>query len=220
MEPKFQTSFIPRKTLSAAPGAPVRHSASLFMILAIILFVLSLGAAGLAFVGKDYLTSQQATDSQALAEAQEQFNTTLISTLSTTAQKIALAKELLANHVAADQIFGIVSQLTVSNVQWKSFQFSVPSASAGQGGSDLATVSMQGVADSFYTVAYQSDVFGQSSQFGTDKAIKDPVLSNLAVDPTTGKVSFSFTASVDPSELSYDSSVSPQASAATGTPAQ
>ena len=213
MEPKFQTSFIPKKQLTASSGGQARHSISIFLVISVIVFILSLAAAGFAFAWQRVLLSEQSQYKNDLAADQNQFNTSLISTLTTANEKITIAKSLLQNHLAVSEIFNIISQLTIASVQWKSFTFSAPSASgaqsAGGGSSGDATISMQGETDSYYSVAYQSDVFSQSSEFGTNKVIKDPVLSNLSVGPD-GEVDFSFTASIDPSELSYVDEVSGQ----------
>lgn len=203
MDPKFQTSFIPKKPLVSSAGVKTRHPVSIFMTAAVIIFILSIGGAAFALVWERVLASQEAQYQDELAKDQNQFNTSLISTLSKANQKIDIANQLLKSHLASSQVFDIVSKLTISTVRWKSFDFSVPDK-AGQG----IKVAMEGDADSFASIAYQSDVFGQSALFGTNKVIKNPVLSNLSVQPG-GHVAFSFTATVDPSELSYTSSLAP-----------
>ena len=190
-------------------GEAARHSVSIFLTISIIIFIISIGAAGFSFAWEKVLNNQQNQYKDTLAKDQNQFNTSLINTLMKANSKIDIAKGLIANHLAVSEIFNIIGQLTIGNVQWKSFTFSAPdvSGSSAGGTSKDITVSMQGETDSYYSVAYQSDVFGQSSEFGTNKAIKNPVLSNLSVG-SDGKVDFSFTASVDPSELSYVDEVS------------
>jgi hypothetical protein len=204
METKFQTSFIPKKPLSAASVGGARHSVSILLTVSIVIFIISIGAAGFAFAWEKILDSEQNQYKNTLAKDQDQFNTSLINTLTKANAKIDIAKSLIANHLDVSEIFNIISQLTIANVQWKSFTFSAPAASgaSANGASNGITISMQGQTDSYYSVAYQSDVFGQSSTFGTNKVIKNPVLSNLSVG-SDGKVGFSFTATVDPSELSY-----------------
>ncbi|MDE2188769.1 MAG: hypothetical protein KGJ35_03530 [Patescibacteria group bacterium] len=219
MDTKFQTSFIPKKTMNVATGNVVaaRHSVSILLFISVIIFIISLGGAGLAFAWQNVLISEQNQYKSDLAKDQNQFNTSLIDTLTKANTKIDLAKNLLKNHIAASEIFAIINQLTIQSVRWKSFTFTAPSSLVGTAGgssaSNLATVSMQGETDSYYSVAYQSDVFGQSSNFGTNKAIKNPILSNLSA-AQNGKVDFSFTAQVDPSELSYENEINAQGAAA------
>jgi hypothetical protein len=188
----------------ASTGNPAHHSVSILLTISIVIFILSIGAAGFAFAWEKILDSEQNQYKNTLAKDQDQFNTSLINTLTKANTKIDIAKSLIANHLDVSEIFNIISQLTIANVQWKSLTFSAPAASgaSANAASNGITISMQGQTDSYYSVAYQSDVFGQSSTFGTNKVIKNPVLSNLSVG-SDGKVGFSFTALVDPSELSY-----------------
>ena len=219
METKFQTSFIPKKPLSAAPTGEARHSISLFLTISIIVFVISIGAAIFAYAWQDVLNSEQNQYKDTLAKDQDQFNTSLINTLTQANTKINIAKSLIQNHLAVSEIFNIIGQLTIASVEWKSFTFTAPAASgssAGGGTDNDISISMQGETDSYYSVAYQSDVFGQSSEFGTNKVIKNPVLSNLSVG-SDGKVDFSFTAMVDPSELSYVDELSGQSATSSQT---
>jgi hypothetical protein len=210
--------------MTVSSGNPARHSVSILLTVSVALFILSLGGAGFAFAWEKVLDSQQNKYKDDLAADQNQFNTSLISTLTAANEKINLAKDLIQNHLAASEIFNIIGQLTITSVQWKSFTFSAPAVSgssagrANSGTNNDITVSMQGEADSYYSVAYQSDVFGQSSEFGSNNVIKNPVLSNLSVG-SDGKVGFSFTASVDPSELSYVSELSGQNTSSTSSSA-
>lgn len=226
METKFQTSFIPKKPLAVSNSGQARHSISVLLTISIIIFIISLGAAGFAYAWENILNSEQNKYKDTLAKDQDQFKTDLINTLTKANSKIDIAESLITKHLAASEIFGIIGQLTIASVQWKSFTFSAPAtsgASAGGTSNDI-TVSMQGETDSYYSVAYQSDVFGQSSKLGANQVIKNPVLSNLSVG-SNGKVDFSFTASVDLSKLSYtdelsgqNASSSPNISASSTTP--
>ena len=198
--------------MTASGGNPARHSVSIFLTISIIVFIISLGGAGFAFAWEKVLDSEQNQYKNDLAADQNQFNTDLINTLTKANTKIDLAEGLIAKHLAVSEIFNIISNLTIASVAWKSFTFSAPAASgssASGGTTNNATISMQGETDSYYSVAYQSDVLGKSSEFGANNVIKNPVLSNLSVG-SDGKVAFSFTASVDPSELSYVSELSAQ----------
>jgi hypothetical protein len=69
-------------------------------------------------------------------------------------------------------------------------------------GSKSYKINMKGLANSYSSVAWQSDVFGRSDRYGTNKIIKDPVLSNLSVDEQ-GNVSFDFSANISESDISY-----------------
>lgn len=67
-------------------------------------------------------------------------------------------------------------------------------------------IKMKGITDTFNSVAWQSDVFGRSQRYGTNKILKNPVLSDLTVD-AAGNINFNFTADVVPSDISYEKSL-------------
>jgi len=212
----------------ASTGNHAHHSISIFLIISVILFIVSIAGAGFTFVWQKVLLNQQDQYKSDLAKDQNQFDTDLISTLTNANVKIDVAKSILNRHMDVSKIFGIISQLTIASVQWKNLSFSVPSSDStgtynnggSNGGSvgDDITISMQGETDSYYSVAYQSDVFGKSSQLGSNAVIVDPVLSGLSVNGS-GKVDFSFTAKVSPSELAYMSGSSSTNSGSSQIPA-
>ncbi len=212
METKFQTSFIPKKPLIPPGGmsglntSPRRHTTSLFMSLAVILFILSLLAAGGMYFWKSYLLSSQASYKTQLAERERQFNADLIEELKRQNVKIDLAKQLIGNHLAVSQIFDIIGRLTIENVRFLSMDLTA-GANSGEG----IKVAMKGYGTSFSAVAFQSDVLGQLEQYGLRKVVKNPILSDPALD-SSGTVSFGFSATIDPASLSYEKSVTAEAS--------
>jgi hypothetical protein len=128
--------------------------------------------------------------------------------------RIIQARAVLAKHVSPSAIFYFLSQQTLEKVQLTKFDYDL-----GDGGA--ATVSVDGITDSFSTVALQSD------QLGASKVLKDIIFSDIEVQ-TDGKISFHVTAKVDPTLLLYSKNVGstpilpaevPAASAATTTAA-
>lgn len=201
MEPKFQTSFIPKKMPmigGATPAAPKKApAASLFMMLAGIIFVLSLVAAAGSYVYRANLISNEVVLKKQLSERENQFNISLIEQLKSTNIKIDNAQKLLANHVAYSQIFAIISQMTSENVRFMSMD-----VSAGGDAGDGVKISMRGYGTSFTAVAFQSDVLGRLQQYGLGNIIKNPILSDPSLD-SGGTVSFGFTATIRPDTLLY-----------------
>lgn len=224
METKFQTSFIPKKPLPmpaigglSTPPAKHHATSSFFMGIAVILFILSLAAVGGVYAWKQVLISQQAGYQADLAAREKQFNTDLISQLKEVNVKIDMAKQLLQNHLAISQIFGIIGRITIDNVRFVSMDLSAPDTSGG----DLS-VKLSGYGSSLAAVAFQSDVLNQLEQYGLRKVVKNPIISDPSLD-SSGTVSFGFTASIDPSSLSYEASVTAPAdgsTAATTPPTQ
>ncbi len=208
METKFQTSFIPKKSFIPVENAHSHSGNSFFMVFATILFIASISGAAFMFVAKTLLIRAQEQSKIALAESEKRFNVPLIEELKKANIKIDLATHLLKNHVAVSETFKIIGGLTAERVRFTSFSFSAPDFSSNAN-SDTQTfkINMKGIANSFNTVAFQSDVLGKSQQYGTNKVIKNPILSDLAVD-ANGNVGFNFSAELTLPDISYEKGLS------------
>jgi len=212
METKFQTSFIPKKNAGSPSigggSALARHTTSVYMVIAVVIFVASLcGIAG-AYMWTAYLNSAQIGYKNDLAAREKQFNVDTIQTLKQENVRIDLAKQVLSRHLSLSQIFSIVGKLTIESVRFLTMDVTVPANV-----SDGIKVSLSGYGVNLASVAFQSDVLGNLEQYGLRKIVKNPIMSNPSLDPK-GTVSFGLTAIVDTSNLLYDQ---PTASAATGT---
>lgn len=203
METKFQTSFIPKKPLVNGEKSPSSVGMSLFMGFAVILFVASLAGAGFVFAWKSLLLDSQEGYIQELADHEKRFDVATIERLKKKNVRIDLTKQILKNHLSVSEIFGIIGGLTIDGVRFSSLEYTGPSVKDATGGPAMAGISMKGIASSFSSIAWQSDVFGSSQRFGTNKVLKNPVLSDLAVD-ASGNVGFSFSAQIDPTDISYE----------------
>lgn len=199
METKFQTSFIPKKPLVTDTTVHSSHGSgtSVLMVIAVLLFIASIAGAAFTFVWKNILIKSQENYKVQLADSEKRFNTTLIEDLKRANTKIDIGKQLIGNHLAVSEIFSIISKLTIAGVKFSSFDFSAPSKD-----SDGIKVSMKGVGSSFSAIAFQSDVFGQSQKYGSNKVLKNPVLGDLSLDQN-GNVAFTFTTTINPADLSY-----------------
>ena len=198
METKFQTSFIPKKPLVSEQRVyTVKSGTSIMMVIATILFIISIAGAGFTIFWENVLNKAQDNYKVQLSQSENRFNTSLIEELKRENTKIDTSKQLLANHLAVSEIFSIISNLTIDGVRFTSFDFSAPDKS-----NDGLKITMKGIGNSFSAIAFQSDVFGQSSKYGTNKVLKNPVLSDLSLD-VNGNVGFTFTATLDPKDLLY-----------------
>ncbi len=223
METKFQTSFIPKRPMQPTSGlAPMEprnrpSSGGAFMVIAVGLFILSLLAIGGAYLWNQYLLSAQNGYKQQLATREQQFNVDLISQLEGQSLKIAYARQLISNHIAASKIFSIVSSMTAQNVIFLSMNIT---GSTGTGGN--LSVSLSGYGKDFSTVAFQSDVLSQLRQYGLGNIVKNPFVSNPSLNQN-GTVSFGLSFSLNPSSLKYSgtaASASPAASPSAGGQSQ
>jgi hypothetical protein len=213
METKFQTSFIPKKSqvqMGGAVAPKVHHSTSLFMLVGGFLFLLSLAAAGGAYVYKNILISDQASYKQQLADREKKFNVTLIEDLKRADTRIDLTTNLLAKHLALSQIFDVIGKITTDRVRFTTLDIVNGQAK----GVDEVKIKMKGYGTSLPVVAWQSDVLGQLEQYGVRNVVKNPILSDPS-DDGKGKVAFDLSADIDPKTLTYSRMVKGDAQADT-----
>jgi hypothetical protein len=194
MDPQVSTSFIPKKNLETAAARPTGRSTGLLLLLATLLFVASLVAAGSVFAYQGLLKQSIASKSASLALNEKAYDPGVIQELIRVDTRLNEAKTLLDKHVAPSAMFAFLSQQTLEKVQFVNFEYSInPDGSS--------KIGLNGLADSFSTVALQSD------QFGASKILKDVVFSGVTVDAATGKVSFSVTANVASSLTLYSNAL-------------
>lgn len=193
MDPQVATSFIPKEALTVERE---RGSIGLFMLITLFLFVVSLLAAGVV-VAYTQVLNKTLADNKAQLEIQKgAFDPATIADLMRLDSRIEQSKQLLSKHVAPSAIFDLLSQDTLINVQFTSFDYKYDDTGA-------VSITMDGAADSFATIALQSDAFGKSS------ALKDVIFSKISID-THGRVNFTVNASVDPSFISYAKQIATQ----------
>ncbi len=182
MDPVSQ-SFIPKRPIEAERGGSV----GLFFLIALLLFVISVVAAGAVFVYTGYLSTSIDNKKTSLVRSEDAYDLPSIQALVRIDSRLTQAKLLLAKHVAPSSIFDLLSQLTLAKVQLTSFSYAL-SANGAQ-------ITVGGVGDSFSTVALQSD------QFGTSRQLHDVVFSGVSVNQDG--VPFTVTANVDSSLIAY-----------------
>lgn len=190
MEPKFQTSFIPKKQISIGSDAllpPIRGT-GILSFLATIIFVVTLVAMGGMYGYKIILNKQVVQADSDLASSRASFEPDTINNLIDVSSRIMSAQQLLKNHVVLSELFNVLQSLTVKKVKFSNFSFKKQN--------NLSVVSMDGEAQSYNALAAQADVFSKS------EFIKNPVFSDFALSET-GMVTVKFTATIDPSLISY-----------------
>lgn len=188
MDPQVSASFIPKKPL--VQDSRPRSGASLLTLVAVLIFIASLVAAGATFAYTQYLKRSITAKSASLERAQSAYDPGVIEDLVRLDERLSAGKTLLAEHLSPSAIFSFLSIQTLEQVQLNSFSLDI-----GEDGS--GALELTGEAASFSTIALQSD------QFGASKVLKDLIFSDLVISPETGRVTFSVSAKVDPSLLLY-----------------
>ena len=195
VETKFQTSFIPKKLMASEKPAGSRMS--LFLLISLIIFLISLGFAAFVFLEKQYLTSKILGDQKVIETNKGSFDTATIDSVVELNSRIEVAKNLLASHTAVSPIFNFLNQATLKNVRFKDFTFS--GSALDSAGQRVIGIKMSGTAKDFETVASQADELGKPDW---RNIIRDTKVSNLSLN-NDGSVSFVISASVVPSFLLY-----------------
>lgn len=196
MEPKFRTSFIPKKTLATSSSIKKKSGGPLGVVMLLTL-VVALGAVVLSvgvFLYQQILETNITRKTETLERARAAFEPALIEELVRIDSRTEAAALILNQHIAPSILFKALEDITLKSVQFKDFSLTRVS-------DDKMTLSMKGVANDFRGVALQADVFGKS------KLIRDPIFSNLNIDQG-GNAVFDLSAFVDTSFINFVSNVS------------
>lgn len=192
MENSFQTSFIPKKPISATTQnvvqkTPLSFITTISFIVLIISVILSVGF----YFYKNYLIKQKESISISLQQARSSFDKDKISTLELFNKRIEAASIIIENHVVLSPLFNLIGEITIPNIQYTKF-------SHQNTANNVLLVKMSGIAVDNKSIAIQSDVFN------TEKArfFKNVIFSNLVKD-RNNNVNFDVEFTVDPSLLSY-----------------
>lgn len=172
-------------------SSPSRVTVSFFTVIALATFFVAIAGSLGVFFYERYLNQNIAAADADLVRAQGAFDPNAIKTMIRLDSRLTAAKGLLSSHTALSPLFDIIGRSTLK----RSIRFKTLDVSNTDG---KIALTMKGQATGFTAIALQSDSFGK------DKRLKNPLLSDLALDQN-GAVSFTFTASLDPSVLSYKS---------------
>jgi hypothetical protein len=190
MDPQVGASFIPKKPLTGTVSRSRAGGFGIVILIALLLFIASLVSAGAAFLYERFLTASISSKNHSLELAQSAYEPGAIEDLSRLDSRINQARTVLQKHIAPSAIFAFLSTQTLERVRFTNFDYGINTDGS-------ATLTLKGVGDSFSTIALQSD------QLGASKVLKDIIFSDIAIDPLTGKVTFSVKANVDSSLILY-----------------
>ena len=213
MDPKFQTSFIPKKPMiPGSMGMPVKKTKSVLSNIAIFLVIVTVLLSAGAFLYEKKLIKDNEQKKQKIQKEITTFDPEITNRLIVLKSRIDSAKELLANHLALTKFFELLNANTISTVQFKDFTYN------GSPGKPLA-VKLSGIAKSYNDLVFQSDTM-----------LANPNLSNVAFSgfglDKDGNVIFIMDAEINPSYVSYQKAIEnlstfvPNAPQITNSPAQ
>jgi hypothetical protein len=191
MENTFTTTFIPKKPIvpeTSGPRPTSRPVGLLSTISTILFFVAIICAIGV-YVWEQYETQESAKLSASITLVEKSFEPELITQLQSLDTQLKTANTVLSGHTVVTPIFNVLASSTLPKVQFTKMSL-VDDPTTGM------AVSMSGVADSYQTIAQESDVLGSTSAF------KNVLFSNFVLTQS-GQISFDLSFSVDPSIVNF-----------------
>ncbi len=190
MQERVKTSFIPKASLEVErkrPGAG--NPVALVSIVAGALLVLSIVTSAGVFFFENYTKQSIESKRASLERSRAAFEPATIRELSRLNTRIETGKSLLEKHVALTLLFGDLERRTLSTVRFSSIAYEI-------NGTGEVTLTMEGQATSFNSVALQSEEFSKSD------ILKDPIFENVNISQS-GAIEFDFTAVIDESRLTF-----------------
>ncbi len=187
MDPKFQTSFIPKKSYEESP-----KGANLLTLIAGAIFLVTLlGSGGVYLYNKS--VNQQITASKATIQTErDSFELPFIDLLTRLDGRIEAGKKLLGAHVALSPLFGFFGANMLQSMRFDSLAYTQTP--------QKISVTAHGQAQSYQSIALQSDIFAQN------RLIQNVIFSDFSLDQT-GAIAFTFSATVNPDLVSYSKSL-------------
>ena len=188
MEPKFQTSFIPKRPISSSTGNSVIRSTNIFSIVATVFFIVTLFTSVGLYLYKNLLTNQIAEVDKILNTSRTAFQPEKIQELVDVNNRIEVAKNLLEKHIVTSNLLTLLETLTVKRMRFVNFNYS---NRAG-----IPTVVMKGESQTYNALAQQEDIFSK------DKSLVNPEFSDFNLGDN-GNITFDFSATLEPGLISY-----------------
>ncbi len=192
MEPRFQTSFIPKKPIindaRIASSSSVVRESNVFNLIAVIVFVATLLASGGLFGYKIYLKQQIDKDNKDISDAQAAFQVDKIKELLDANNRILASKDLLDKHVAVSSLLTLLQSLTVRRLRLVTLDYS---NKTGQN-----VISLSGEAQNYNALVEQSRIFEESQYLSNN------IFSNFTLEDN-GYIKVDFDSAVDTSLISY-----------------
>ncbi len=194
MEPKFQSSFIPKNASqeTAVPKEVARatgpsESGGLWSFIASTIFTLAIIASILVFGAKWYLNRNIESMNGVLSAAREELAPERIQEINRNYDRIVATQKILSSHVTLSSFFEQLQSMLVKNMKLNDLSLSMIS---GKG----VSVNFKGEAVGYVAVAQASDIFAKSNVF------KSHNFYDLDLNER-GAVLFSFKGEVNPAVI-------------------
>lgn len=193
MDNKFQTSFIPKRSLDDVGRVGIKTPRNVFSIIAIFMITISLLGAGGVFAYTYFINNKIKIAKEQVTVKEKQFNYGAIEDIVRVDKQLKVGESLLNNHTAVSKLFSVLQDATLKNLRFTSFDFTYLSP-------NKVSLSMKGQARTFGAVARQAELLASASS--TKQYFKDPLFTDLSLDEK-GNVRFGFITTIDPRLITY-----------------
>lgn len=192
MEPKFQTSFIP-KTPIVSGGSSFSNtpppSINILSAFVVSFFVISLLVSGGVFGFTYYLKSQIESLNISLREARSAFDSPQDKNILLISDQLKSIRALLTEHKVVSPLFQVMEKETLPTVKWSSFIFTRDAKG------EVSAV-IKGEAQSYASLAQQSKIILDSPAF------KSVIFDSLTLSDT-GTVQTTIKVIINPDIIKY-----------------
>ncbi len=194
MEPRFQTSFIPKKPVvsNQAVTVPVIRTTNVFSLVANVFLTVSILFGGGLFFYKYTLENQILEADAELNAAREAFQLDKIQELIDVNARMSAINGLLDKHVAVSKFLVFMQNSTIKNVRFDELSYKHEN--------NLVNVTMKAEGRSYNALAFQGDIFSKS------EFIENPYFSGFT-PMENGLISASFSSDINVNLVSYKNSV-------------
>lgn len=183
MDLKFQSSFIPRQPIISQGGPRLAH-VNLISVIAIIIFIITIGLIGAVLIAKTILNRNLVSLDAQIVEAKNSFELSTIGDLKRESIRIRVAEELLANHIAFSKFLELLNQSTFEKVSYENLTYT-----KNEDGS--IEISLSGLVSDFNTLVLQAGLFKSTP------GIINPVFSSFSIDEESIGFDLSFNLAPD-----------------------
>jgi hypothetical protein len=194
MEPKFQTSFIPKKPVSSTSlgGVSSETAVNIVTLGATVFLIFTIIASGGLFAYKYYLNSQRTLAEETLREAIKTFELDKTQDLIDMNARLVATNDLLEKHVVVSKLFLLLHEETLKNIKFDDFTYKNSGVSP--------TLTMKVEAKNYNALAYQKEVLSKN------EFIINPEFSDF-IPTENGNILASFVTAINPSLVSYKEAI-------------
>ncbi len=186
----FETSFLPQQPVSRG-ASPIhrKEPIAIGMIIALVVFFITLSAAGGILLYKKNLERRIANEKGELASKEAGIDMVEIAKLEVVSRHLVAAEKILYNHAAFSLVLDLLAQGTAVNIGYSQLSFT--------GGEQAPSIQLSGVAPSYSAVYFQGEAMRARPYVANSR------IASVALDSRTGTVSFTMQVDLKQDALRY-----------------